>query len=240
MERLFVASSSNRRNFLDRLIFTFNKNYNFIINSYKKSIQERQFLLKAQTYDENWIDNLENRISHFGLEIYKYRLDHVNNINKLLKNLDILKNKSNNFFLQINDKFLDKFPNVYNEQEIFLEELRKNRKNDFFAGGCTIGPHRSDLSGYNMDNSFNINQYSTGQQKTVILLIIIAQCKYLIDCLSLKPIILLDEVCSHLDYVNRELLLYLIDNLSAQVFMTGTEESFFSFLSTKANYCNIT
>ena len=72
------------------------------------------------------------------------------------------------------------------------------------------------------------------------MLIIIAQCKYLIDCLSLKPIILLDEVCSHLDYVNRELLLYLIDNLSAQVFMTGTEESFFSFLSTKANYCNIT
>jgi len=49
----------------------------------------------------------------------------------------------------------------------------------------------------------------------------------------------LDEVCSHLDYVNRELLLYLIEELNIQVFLTGTEKSFFSFLSTKGHYCNI-
>ena len=240
MERLFVTSSSNRRNFLDRLIFTFNKSYNYIINNYKKSVQERQLLLKSQKYDESWINKLENNICRFGLEIYKYRFEHINNINKILKNLDIVKDISSNFFLKIDDKFLENYPNAYNEQEIFLNELKKNRKIDFFAGGCSIGPHRSDLSGFNVDNLFNINQYSTGQQKTAILLIIIVQCKYLIDNLQLKPIILLDEVCSHLDNVNRELLLYLIDNLAAQVFMTGTEENFFSFLSTKANYCNIT
>jgi DNA replication and repair protein RecF len=95
------------------------------------------------------------------------------------------------------------------------------------------------LKGFRKKDNFNINQFSTGQQKTVILLIIIAQCKFLIGTLKLNPIILLDEICSHLDGVNRELLLYLVDQLNVQVFMTGTEKSFFSFLSTKANYYNI-
>ena len=77
-------------------------------------------------------------------------------------------------------------------------------------------------------------------KKTAILLIIISQCKYLKETLSLNPIILLDEACSHLDNFNKELLLYLVDELEAQIFMTGTEKKFFSFLSTKAQYYNIT
>ena len=74
----------------------------------------------------------------------------------------------------------------------------------------------------------------------MVLLIILAQSEYLINELNLHPIILLDEICSHLDDINRELLLYLTNQLKVQVFMTGTEKNFFSFLSTKAHYCNIT
>ena len=122
---------------------------------------------------------------------------------------------------------------------MYLVTLKNNRKLDFFSGGCTIGPHRSDFTGFDMRNGFKLSQLSTGQQKTVILLIIISQCKFLINSLKLNPIIILDEVCSHLDKVNRDLLLYLIEDLKVQVFMTGTEENFFTFLSTKANYCNI-
>ena len=118
--------------------------------------------------------------------------------------------------------------------------MNHNRKKDFFYGGCSIGPHRSDILGINELNNFNLSQLSTGQQKTVVLLIILAQSEYLINELNLHPIILLDEICSHLDDVNRELLLYLTNQLKVQVFMTGTEKNFFSFLSTKAHYCNIT
>ena len=103
-------------------------------------------------------------------------------------------------------------------------------------GGCSFGPHRSDIIGFNKENNFNLNQLSTGQQKTIILLIIIAQCIYLIDNLKLHPIILLDEVCSHLDIINRKILMYLIEELNVQVFMTGTEQSFFSFHSKFRKY----
>ena len=74
---------------------------------------------------------------------------------------------------------------------------------------------------------------------SIILLIIIAHCKYLIKNCKRKPILLFDEVCSHLDTENRKLLIQLIEILNVQIFLTGTEKDFFSFLSTKASYCNI-
>jgi len=240
MERLFLAPPSLRRNFLDRLIFNHNKNYNKIVNNYKKAINERQVLLKDNLYDEIWIENLEKNIAEFAYQIYEKRNSQIDIINKILQEMNLLTHFSHKFLLQIKDDFLDNNLEAIYDKEIFVSHLKNNRKIDFLSGGCSIGPHRSDFLGFNLENNFNLSQLSTGQQKTVILLIIIAQCKYLIDQLKFSPIILLDEVCSHLDSKNRELLLYLVDELNIQIFMTGTENNFFSFLSTKANYCNIT
>ena len=241
MERLFVSSPSSRRNFIDRLIYTKDKKYNLLINKYKKFIYERQKILQNSHYDEVWIDKLENNIVNFGIEIYKKRLEKVHILNSILFKLDIYQNLSYKFILKLTDIFIEKNLNPDDlDRQFFINELKKNRKIDTLKGGCSIGPHRSDIIGYKINTNFNINQFSTGQQKTAILLIIIAQCKYLIEKNNLKPIILLDEICSHLDNDNRELLLYLIEKLEVQVFMTGTDKNLFSFLSTKAYYCNIT
>ena len=183
----------------------------------------------------------ENNIVNFGIEIYKKRFEQIDTLNSILVKLDILKNLSFKFILKITDTFIEKNLNIDDlDREFFNSELRKNRKIDSLTGGCSIGPHRSDIIGYKINTNFTINQLSTGQQKAAVLLLIIAQCKYLIEENNLKPIILLDEICSHLDNDNRELLLYLIGKLDVQVFMTGTEKKFFSFLSTKAFYYNIT
>ena len=240
MERLFVSSPSFKRNFLDRLIFNFNKNYNTVVNKYKKAITERQFLLKGSQYDESWIQNIENNIVEYGSIIYKNREEHIKVLNKILKTINTSRHFSKDFVLKIQDNFYETNKEIYDNKDIYASQLQFNRKKDFFQGGCSIGPHRSDILGLNKLNNFNLNQLSTGQQKTVVLLIILAQSDYLINELNLHPIILLDEICSHLDNVNRELLLYLTNELKVQVFMTGTEKNFFSFLSTKAHYCNIT
>ena len=240
MERLFLASPSFRRNFLDRLIFNFDKKYNLIVNNYKKSIYERQLLLKNSKYDEAWADELEKNIVQFGSVIYNKRVKHIDILNKTLQKLNLIKDFSHHFFLKIDDNLLSDHNDIQNNNHLYITLLKQSRKKDLFTGGCSIGPHRSDLLGFSLDNQMSINQFSTGQQKTAILLIIIAQCKYLKEALNLNPIILLDEACSHLDDFNKELLLYLIDELEAQIFMTGTEKKFFSFLSTKAKYYNIT
>ena len=124
-------------------------------------------------------------------------------------------------------------------EEIFLDQLENNRSLDALLGGSKIGPHKSDIEGRNIEDNFNLNQFSTGQQKTIILLIILAQCKLLINNYNIIPVILFDEVCSHLDEKNRKLLLDIIEKLEVQTFMTGTDKKLFSFLSTKVQYCNI-
>jgi len=240
MERLFVSSPSLRRNFLDRLIFNTDKSYLKTINDYKKNIYERFKILKNYYNESEWLNNIEKKIIDLGIAIYKRRFEYINNINLTLKKLDIDKKFNYKIQLSIEDSFFDKFDN---NTEIIIDKyigaIKTSREVDKLVGGCRIGPHKSDIVGFNFETNINIKQFSTGQQKTVVLLIILAQCKLLINEKNLSPILLFDEVCSHLDENNRELLLHLINTLNVQTFLTGTEKNFFSFLSTKTLYCNI-
>ena len=154
----------------------------------------------------------------------------INNLNIYLKDF--------NLPFKIDTKLIDKFYNSNFKNEDYEDVLKKNRKIDALVGGCAIGPHKSDYMFCVNDNSY-VSQLSTGQQKTIILLMYLSQCKYLSEIKFKKPILLLDEVCSHLDDINRNVLLTLIETFNLQVFMTGTSENLFSFLSTKANFCNI-
>ena len=233
-ERLFLASPSIRRNFIDRFIFNHNNNYNKLINDYNKNLIERSKLLADDYYDSCWLDNIEKNLSNFGIQIYQLR---DNQIKYLVKYLNNFLNKFNLHY-KINVKLFDKFYNSHINKEIYIEELKKNRKIDKVFGGSKIGPHKSDYLFY-INNNYFASQLSTGQQKALILLIFLSQCKYLIDIFNQKPILLLDEVCSHLDETNREILLTLVESFDLQIFMTGTTKNLFSFLSTNTNFCNI-
>ena len=149
-------------------------------------------------------------------------------------------NKLCNIELKVKDNLFVNYKKPEDEIKLlFLTELKKSRNFDLIVGGSKIGPHKSDIIGINYSKKLNVDQFSTGQQKTIVLLIIIAQCKFLTEYIGRNPIILFDEVCSHLDEKNRFLLLELINSLNVQTIITGTERNFFSFLSTKATYCNI-
>ena len=239
MERLFLNSPLMRRNFFDRLIYNSDKNYNKLINNYKKNIFERHKVLKNYKYDNEWIIYLEKKIVDLGIEIYKKRFKHLSFINSNLKDLYIFKNNFFNISLFIKDDLVRNIDDLNKIYEQYVATLQNIRDFDTVVGGCKIGPHKSDILARSVENNFNVNQFSTGQQKTVILLIILAQCKYLINQTKINPIIFFDEVCSHLDKDNRELLLHIIETLNVQTFITGTEKNFFSFLSTKVSYCNI-
>tara|TARA_B100001123_G_C15280863_1_gene1013972 strand:+ start:89 stop:1201 length:1113 start_codon:yes stop_codon:yes gene_type:complete len=240
MERLFVSSPSARRNFLDRLIFNSNKRYLKIVNDYKKNITERSRILKDYNSEIEWLNNIEKKIVELGIIIYKERLTYIEEINLALKRLDIAKKFNYKININLDDLLLNQCKNDTNVLfEEYIKTIKASREIDKLLGGSKVGPHKSDIVGYDIGKNININQFSTGQQKTVVLLIILAQCTMLISEQKISPIILFDEVCSHLDNNNRELLLHIIKTLDVQTFLTGTEKSFFSFLSTKTLYCNI-
>ena len=234
-ERFFISSPSNRRNFIDRFIFTHFNNYNRLINEYNKSILERSKLLTNGKDDINWLDRIENNISKLGIKIYFLRQQQINS---LLFNLNIFF-KDFNLPYTINYKINDN--NFYEgiDEEFLIINLKKNRQIDGIIGGSKIGPHKSDYIFY-VNNEFKVSQLSTGQQKTIILLMFLSQCKFLSEFHKKQPILLMDEVCSHLDELNRKILLSLVESIDIQSFMTGTTKDLFSFLSTNTNFCNIT
>ena len=234
-ERLFQSSPSIRRNLIDQFIYTSQNKYNKLVNRYNKFIQERSKVLINNINDESWLMQLEKNISSDALQIYSLR---ESQLNVLIKNLNIyLRNFDLPF--KIDTTLIDKFYTSNLQNENYEETLRNNRKIDALVGGCAIGPHKSDYMFCVNNNSF-VSQLSTGQQKTIILLMYLSQCKYLSEVRFKQPILLLDEVCSHLDDINRNVILTLIEAFKLQIFMTGTSENLFSFLSTNANFCNIT
>ena len=233
-ERLFQSSPSIRRNLIDQFIYTSHNKYNKLVNRYNKLIQERSKIL-INNNDDSWLNQLEKNISADGLKIYSLRGDQlnilINNLNIYLKEFDLP--------FKIDTTLIDKFYTSNIQNEDYEEKLKNNRKIDALVGGCAIGPHKSDYM-FSVNNNSFVSQLSTGQQKTIILLMYLSQCKYLTEVKFKQPILLLDEVCSHLDDINRNVLLTLIETFKLQIFMTGTSESLFSFLSTNANFCNIT
>ena len=235
MERLFVSSPSNRRNFIDKLIFSSEKSYNQTINSYKKNILERSKILNSDYIDNEWVDNIEKNIASLALKIYKFRNSQIQILESQVKQVESKIKKKFNIKIELKD---DYYHSNLNLLEI-IGELKSNRKNDKLYGGIKLGPHKSDFNFFTGDK-FPAEQLSTGQQKTVILLLLFSQISYLENEKQIFPIALFDEICSHLDEFNRSILQKLTNEFNTQFFMTGTSKTLFSFLSTNSNFYNIT
>ena len=165
MERLFQSSPSYRRNFIDRLIFSENHQYNKLINKYKKNILERSKILQETSIDLNWINIIEDEISKIGLKIYELRNLELDLLNKYINKL----NKDNNYQFIVNLELKDSLFSPNLNHEIYLNELLHSRSYDKKYGGSKIGPHKSDFVA-SINNEFDASQLSTGQQKTVVLM----------------------------------------------------------------------
>ena len=234
MERLFLSSPLYRRNFIDRIIFSGRNEYNRLINQYKKNLTERSKILLTNQFDNEWIQVIESKISELGLEIYKLRNIQLEILNQQLEILN-KKNKYNfDIVLKIKDSFYEKGLNY----DSYTNSIKECRIYDKKFGGLKLGPHKSDITAV-INNDYAASLLSTGQQKTIVLMILIAQCNFLIKDKKIKPILLLDEICSHLDSFNRKLLLDMINQFDIQFFLTGTDRKLFSFISTNVNFYNI-
>ncbi len=235
MERLFQASPTYRRNFIDRLIFSSKNDYNSLINRYQKCLIERNKILQNNINDNEWLNHIEKDICSLGVDIYNLRQKQLNCINN---NLNILK-KDHKFQFDVELKIKDNFFNNNISYENYLSNLKGSRIIDKQFGGTKIGPHKSDFFA-KINNEFEGSLLSTGQQKTLVLMILLAQCNYLVNEKNILPILLFDEIGSHLDSLNRQILLDMINRFEIQFFLTGTDKNIFSFVSTNAEFYNIT
>ena len=228
MDQIFVESPSSRRKFLDTMSSSLFNNHASLIKSYEKLMRERNILLQENKFDIDWLDTLETQMSQDGVNIGLNRLNLITGLNTRLDNDE--NPVWPKAFLKIEGIIEDKLSSNDCEsvKDFFRERLFDNRKKDFFSGRTTFGIHKSDLLVSDRNKGIYANQCSTGEQKSLLIGLILTHLNLVANRSNRYPILLLDEVVAHLDQLRRAALFEQIIETKAQVFMTGTEIDLFS------------
>ena len=219
MDRLWLDGADARRRFLDRMTLSFLPDHADAVLAYEKAMRERNRLLKDQVQDVHWYAALEMQMAHAGAKIRS---------NRAMALARILAAQSQGGVFPFAHLEL-----MGEDAEDLGAALSDGRRRDMAAGRTLVGPHRTDLVGVYAAKSVPAAQCSTGEQKALLISIILANARALSQDLGRAPILLLDEVAAHLDPARRAALYDEICTLGAQALMTGTEASLFDALGAR-------
>jgi DNA replication and repair protein RecF len=214
MDRLFVEPASERRRFLDRLTLALAPAHAGVAIRYEAAMRDRNRLLADERPDARWLDALEARMAAEGTALDQSRRDTVALLGARLGDEADFPRAA---------LVLDGEPVA---PEAFARLLRDGRARDATAGRTLAGPHRADLHVTHVDKAIAAAQASTGEQKALLLAIILAHAELVADRTGRAPVLLLDEVAAHLD-PNRRAALFARLAGRGQVWMTGTEPALF-------------
>ena len=229
MDRIWLNGSTERRRFLDRIVSNLVPEHTENCIKYYKALKQRNKLIKDKVTDPNWYDAVENQMALPGVEIETARGDVINKIMEMQR-------RSVSFFPAAD---LDIKGSRYLAAKEFQIALLQSRKQDFFVGRTLIGPHLSDLVALYSSKSTAAKNCSTGEQKALLISIIIATAKIQIELFKTPPILLFDEVSAHLDAEKRSILYDELYQLNLQVFLTGTDLNIFKELKVRAKYYEV-
>jgi DNA replication and repair protein RecF len=219
MDRLFVESASGRRRFLDRLVLALHPSHAGHSARYDAAMRARNKLLAEEAPDPDWLGALEARMAEHGCALADLRARTVAALAERVA-------------AQPEDVFaraglaLEGWQ-AEQEADTFARELGNGRARDAAAGRTLSGPHRMDLEVTHEGKRQPASLSSTGEQKALLIGLILAHAALVADRTGRPPILLLDEIAAHLDPVRRAALFERLADSGGQVWMTGTEPGLF-------------
>lgn len=244
MDRLWMDAAGERRRFLDRITLGFHPSHAETSVAYERAMRERNRLLKDPPFDEAWMSGLEGQMARTGARIARGRADALQ---KLKSAQETLRDRPKSLFPKADLAILGdmeiRFHQVIRDSsapddDLDLAEideaadlarrLADSRGRDSIAGRTLEGPHRSDLEAVYASKSMPARACSTGEQKALLISLILANARALTAVNSSAPIVLLDEVAAHLDADRRQALYSEIETLGCQAWMTGTGPELFA------------
>ncbi|MED5254305.1 MAG: DNA replication/repair protein RecF [Pseudomonadota bacterium] len=230
MDQIFNETPSYRRRFIDRLCAVYEKNHTKNIKIYEKLMAERNSSFKSKVLDNVWLDALENQMSDVSIAIAETRLTFISDLNKVLEtNLDPVWPRAH---LEIYG-FVENLVSSWNSgkaKEMLCNEFKNNREKDFFSKRTNEGVHRSDLLVNEKNKKIEAKKCSTGEQKSLLMGIILSHLELVSSFKSRYPVLLLDEVLAHFDKIRRKSFFKQIQEIGSQIIMTGTDISVFEEL----------
>lgn len=230
MDRLWIEGADGRRRFLDRTTLSFLPDHAEISLTYEKAMRERNRLLKDMVREPSWYAALEARMAEAAVAIHHNR-QHA------LKALSAAQEAAETAFPTATLTLECDMPE---DVEAMRAALADGRMRDLKAGRTLIGPHRADLLGEYAAKGVAARDCSTGEQKALLVSLILANARALAADFGAPPLLLLDEVAAHLDAGRRAALYDEIIALGAQAWMTGTEDGLFEAMGARAQTLLVT
>ena len=230
-DRLFLEGGAERRRFLDRLVFTAEPGHAAAAAAYERAIRERMKLLTEGPADPVWLDALEAAAARAGAAMAAAR---ARTVAALQAEIDTRAERPFPMArLGLSGEWTS--PDPAHLEPPLLAALAHARPRDAAAGRALTGPHRTDLTVVHVEKDRPAAECSTGEQKALILNLVLAQAARLSRAeRDPNPILLLDEVAAHLDAARRAALFDEITALGLQAFLTGTDQALFEDLKGRA------
>ncbi len=238
MDRLFLDGASARRRFLDRLIFGFDAQHANRVSAYEHAMRERARLLKVGQRDDRWLSALEEAMACRGVAIAAARREMAGRLaHACAAGLGPFPRAGIAATGHVED-WLDEGPALAAEDRLRLR-LAECRTEDAEAGRTTIGPHRSDFAVTHLEKGMPAELCSTGEQKALLIAVVLADARLQAAERGVAPLLLLDEVAAHLDVGKRRALFEEVRTLGAQAWLTGTDRTLFADLEPYAQFFTV-
>lgn len=228
MDRLWIEAAEGRRRFLDRMVMSFEPGHAEAVLAYEKAMRQRNRLLKDMVRNTAWYTALELQMAAQGAVIQANRTAALARIHAAQAGAET---RFPAAALALAGPPGEPDPQG---EAALVAGLAEGRRRDMAAGRTLVGPHRSDLEAVYAAKAMPAASASTGEQKALLISLILANARALAAETGAPPLLLLDEVAAHLDSDRRAALYDEICALGAQAFMTGTEPELFVGLAGRA------
>ena len=232
MDRLFADTASARRRFLDRLVLALHPGHAVDTTRYEAATRARNKLLAEEAPDSEWLNALEARMAEHGCRLADYRARTAQALHERLAG------QPEGPFARAG-LMLSGWQPDHDDPLAFQRELARGRAKDAAAGRTLHGPHRMDLAVTHVGKAQPAALCSTGEQKALLIGLILAHASLVAERLGRPPILLLDEIAAHLDPSRRSALFELLSRAGGQVWMSGTEAALFDGIGGAATWLEV-
>lgn len=242
MDGLFTGPGSERRRFLDRLVLAVDPGHGARVAAFEKAMRGRNRLLEEDRFDLEWLAAIEAQMAELGVAVSAARVETVACLERL-----IAATRADAPFPhaelalegEIEALVAGGGPSAHAEDD-YRARLAEGRRRDKAAGRTLAGPHRADLAVRHGPKDMPAGLSSTGEQKALLLGLVLAHARLVGETSGRAPLLLLDEVAAHLDPRRRGELFDVVEALGAQCWMTGTDASAFAALGARAEVFEVT
>ena len=240
MDGLFSGPAAERRRFLDRLVLAIDAQHGTRVSALERALRSRNRLLDDRSSDAHWLDAIEHETAELALAVSGQRVQVVSRLAQKLSARRRSQFPSAEIALQGTIEALVAVAPAVDIEDRYRAMLRANRARDAAAGRTLEGPHLTDLLVRDLDKNIAAAEASTGEQKALLISLVLAHAALLTELTGLAPVLLLDEVNAHLD-TNRRATLHLeLAALGAQAWMTGADDALFAQAGPDADIFDVT